>query len=134
MNRPGLPEALGRESRCHIYAVRGSVILIFGFVETVDCLGQSVVVAVANTANRRLDTGLGRRSVYLIPQGTRLRRDGGVTRPRELKPRRQKSDAHRASGGTPQAESPLAAITIRLTLSRGRRDKAVERRARAASA
>jgi hypothetical protein len=30
-----------------------------GFVEAVDRLGQSVVVAVADTADRRLDTGLG---------------------------------------------------------------------------
>ncbi len=30
-----------------------------GFVEAVDRLGQSVVVAVADTADRRLDAGLG---------------------------------------------------------------------------
>ena len=38
----------------------------FGLVEAVDGLSQGVVIAVAHTADRRLDAGLGRRSVYLI--------------------------------------------------------------------
>ena len=38
-----------------------------GFVKAIDRLGQSVVIAVADTADRRLNTGLGKaRSVYLI--------------------------------------------------------------------
>jgi hypothetical protein len=31
LNRAGLPEALGCESRCHIDVICGSIILIFGF-------------------------------------------------------------------------------------------------------
>ena len=30
-----------------------------GFVEAVDCLGESIVVGIADAANRRLDAGLG---------------------------------------------------------------------------
>ena len=47
----------------------------FGLVEAVDCLGQSVVVAVADAADRRLDPGFGKALGVL---------DRHVLRPRSL--------------------------------------------------
>jgi len=60
--------------------------MTFGLVETVDGLGQSIVVAVAHAAHRRLDTGFGRtlgvfyRDILgsLGRCDARARRDGGV--------------------------------------------------------
>ncbi len=56
----------GREFNRFAAAPRSPPMNDLGLVETVDCLGEGVVLAVAHTADRRLDPASDKRSEYFI--------------------------------------------------------------------
>src|ERR1700681_1372546 len=68
--QPAIVEPIDPFQRCELDGVerppRPAPMDDLGFGETVDGLGQSIVVAVAHAAHRRFDTGVGQTLVYLI--------------------------------------------------------------------